>query len=111
MILVPRKESLQCVSTLSEKYWKYKGFYDFPTKWDSKEKEFNKKKRNLRYIKVEFETPTFDIITKDKAAKWQEKLSAIGGTMGLLTGFSIISGVEIGYFIVKTRFRINNVKP
>ena len=55
----------------------------------------------MRYIKVEFETPTFDIITKDKAAKWQEKLSAIGGTMGLLTGFSIISGVEIGYFIVK----------
>ena len=28
-------------------------------------------------------------------------LSAIGGTMGLLTGFSIISGVEIGYFAVK----------
>ena len=59
MILVPRKESLQCVSTLSEKYWKYKGFYDFPTKWDSKEKEFNKKKRNLRYIKEEFETLTY----------------------------------------------------
>ena len=28
-------------------------------------------------------------------------LSAIGGTMGLLTGFSIISGVEILYFAVK----------
>ena len=28
-------------------------------------------------------------------------LSAIGGTMGLLTGFSIISGVEIVYFAVK----------
>ena len=31
-------------------------------------------------------------------------LSAIGGTMGLLTGFSIISGVEIIYFIVKMVF-------
>ena len=28
-------------------------------------------------------------------------LSAIGGTMGLLTGFSIISGVEIIYFALK----------
>ena len=27
--------------------------------------------------------------------------SAIGGTMGLLTGFSIISGVEILYFAFK----------
>ena len=30
-----------------------------------------------------------------------DKLSAIGGTMGLLTGFSLISGVEILYFMVK----------
>ena len=28
-------------------------------------------------------------------------LSAIGGTMGLLTGFSIISGVEILYHVAK----------
>ena len=34
----------------------------------------------------------------DKAAKFEDMLSAIGGTMGLLTGFSIISGVEIVYF-------------
>ena len=33
-------------------------------------------------------------------------LSAIGGTMGLLTGFSIISGVEIGYFAVKIAVNI-----
>ena len=32
-------------------------------------------------------------------------LSAIGGTMGLLTGFSIISGVEIIYFALKIMFR------
>ena len=40
-------------------------------------------------------------ITEDRAAKPVEILSAIGGTMGLLTGFSLISGVEIIYFSVK----------
>ena len=48
-----------------------------------------------------FDTPTFDRITKDRAAKFVDMLSAIGGTMGLLTGFSIISGVEIVYFAVR----------
>ena len=48
-----------------------------------------------------FDTPTFDKITKDSAAKPVDMLSAIGGTMGLLTGFSIISGVEIIYFATK----------
>ena len=52
----------------------------------------------LRFVRVLFETPTFDIITKDSAAKFVDMLSAIGGTMGLLTGFSIISGMEILYF-------------
>ena len=37
----------------------------------------------------------------DTAAKFEDKLSAIGGTMGLLTGFSIISAVEIIYFASK----------
>ena len=47
------------------------------------------------------DTPTFDKITKDRAAKFVDILSAIGGTMGLLTGFSIISAVEIIYFGLK----------
>ena len=38
---------------------------------------------------------------QDRAAKFVDQLSAIGGTMGLLTGFSLISGVEILYFMVK----------
>ena len=52
-------------------------------------------------MRIYFDTPTFDLITKDRAAKFIDKLSAIGGTMGLLTGFSIISGAEIVYFAVK----------
>ena len=58
----------------------------------------------MRYLRVYFETPTFDRITKDSAAKFVDMLSAIGGTMGLLTGFSIISAVEIIYFSAKTVF-------
>ena len=50
-------------------------------------------------MRISFDTSTFERITKDRAAKFFDMLSAIGGTMGLLTGFSIISGVEIVYFI------------
>ena len=58
-----------------------------------------KKWRNtLKYVRIYSETKTFDKITKERAAKFEDMLSAIGGTMGLLTGFSIISGVEILYF-------------
>ena len=52
----------------------------------------------LRLVRIYFDTPTLNKITMDKAAKFEDMLSAIGGTMGLLTGFSIISGVEIAYF-------------
>ena len=58
-------------------------------------------KLNLKYVRIYFDATTFDLITKDRAAKFVDKLSAIGGTMGLLTGFSIISAVEIVYFFVK----------
>ena len=51
-------------------------------------------------IRIYFETPTFDRITRDQAAKFVDMLSAIGGTMGLLTGFSVISGIEIIFFAV-----------
>ena len=57
-------------------------------------------------MRIYFDTPTFDRITKDKAAKFVDMLSAVGGTMGLLTGFSIISGVEILYFAWKFIFSI-----
>ena len=58
-------------------------------------------KNNLRFVRIFFDTPTISKITKDRAAKFVDMLSAIGGTMGLLTGFSIISGVEILYFAAK----------
>ena len=58
-------------------------------------------KSELKYVKIFFDTPTMDRITKDRSAKFVDMLSVIGGTMGLLTGFSIISGVEIVYFFAR----------
>ena len=61
-------------------------------------------KTKLHWVKIYFDTPTFDRITKDEKANFETKLSAIGGTMGLLTVFSLISGVEIVYFTCKILF-------
>ena len=61
-------------------------------------------KNKLRYVRIYFDTPIFDRIVKDRAAKFVDMLSAIGGTMGLLTGFSIISAVEIIYFAARIVF-------
>ena len=36
----------------------------------------------------------------------EAQLGLIGGTMGLLTGFSILSGVEIMYFLIKLIFSL-----
>ena len=55
----------------------------------------------LKFVQISMSTSTFDVIKKDRAAKFVDQLSAIGGTMGLLTGFSLISGVEIIYFMLK----------
>ena len=63
-------------------------------------------KNTLMFVRIFFETQTFDRVTKDRAAKFEDMLSTIGGTMGLLTGFSIISGVEILYFAAKTIWNI-----
>ena len=52
-------------------------------------------------MKIYFATPTNGRIEKDEKANFETKFSTIGGTFGLLTGFSIISGVEIVYFLLK----------
>ena len=53
---------------------------------------------------IYFDVTTFDLVIYDKAAKFVDMLAAFGGTMGLLTGFSLISGVEIVYFGLKIIF-------
>ena len=58
-------------------------------------------KPSLKFIRIFIESPTFDKITMDNRVKFVDMLSSVGGTMGLLTGFSVISGVEIIYFACK----------
>ena len=62
-------------------------------------------KSTLEIVQIYFDTATFDEIEKDKMIKSEAQLSLIGGTMGLLSGFSIISGIEIIYFAVNIFLR------
>ena len=55
----------------------------------------------LELVEIYFDTATFDDIEKEKKIKTEAQLSLIGGTMGLLTGFSIISGIEIIFFLLR----------
>ena len=61
----------------------------------------SEKKSNLLMVEIYFSTPTYDEIARDVRNTVETQLAMIGGTMGLLTGFSILSGVEILYFVVK----------
>ena len=58
-------------------------------------------------VEIYFDTATFDDIERDKKIKTEAQLSLIGGTMGLLTGFSLISAVEVIYFLTKIIWGIN----
>ena len=55
----------------------------------------------MEMVHIYFDTATFDLIEKDTKNTVETQLSVIGGTMGLFTGFSILSAVEILYFTVK----------
>ena len=102
------------ISKVLGKYKRYKMNEDFPkdfkgsntlkqklSLFDFKYLEYQLDTK-LRYIRIYFtRTPYYDKIVKDTSAKFVDMLSAIGGTMGLLTGFSIISAVEICYFALK----------
>ena len=55
----------------------------------------------LQLVQIFLDTATYDEIERDVKMTVSGQLGLIGGTMGLLTGFSILSGVEIVYFAVK----------
>ena len=67
----------------------------------------------FKYVRIYFDATTFDIVTKDRAAKFVDMISAIGGTLGLFTGFSIMSVFELVYFgikIILEAIKTNNSK-
>ena len=55
----------------------------------------------VQLLKIHLATETYDEIEKDEKVTTEAALGLIGGTMGLFTGFSILSGVEIIYFFLK----------
>ena len=57
--------------------------------------------QQLQFFKIYLATDTFDKIEKDEKVTTEAALGLIGGTMGLFTGFSILSGVEILYYLCK----------
>ena len=55
----------------------------------------------VQFLKIHLATETYDEIEKDEKVTTEAALGLIGGTMGLFTGFSILSGVEIIYYLAK----------
>ena len=60
----------------------------------------------LQVVQIYFSTATFDHIVNDVSVTFGDQISAIGGTMGLFTGFWILSGIEIFYFLLKFVFNL-----
>jgi len=67
----------------------------------------------LQVVKIYFDTATFDEIKRDVKVTINAQLGLIGGTMGLLTGFSILSAFEIIYFLCRILMTLkqSNVGP
>ena len=55
----------------------------------------------LRVVQIYFDTATYDEIVKDVSVTLADRLGVIGGTMGLFSGFSFLSALEIVYFLIK----------
>ena len=49
----------------------------------------------LELVQIYFNTATYENFIKDVKVTLEAQLGLIGGTMGLLTGLSVLSGVEI----------------
>ena len=64
----------------------------------------------VKLIQIYFDTATYDNIERDVKVTLEAQLGLIGGTMGLLTGFSILSGVEILYFVLKFFLSLRTAK-
>ena len=60
----------------------------------------------VQFVKIHLATATYDEIEKDEKVTTEAALGLIGGTMGLFTGFSILSGVEIIYYLAKLFFSL-----
>ena len=67
---------------------------------------------DIYFIEIFFDSSTFDLVEQDKKMTLEAELGLIGGTLGLLTGFSIFSLFEIIYFAIRffASFRVNQAE-
>ena len=65
----------------------------------------------LEVVDIYFGAATYDEIEKDVKVTLEAALGLIGGTMGLLTGFSILSGVEIIFYAIKFLWKLRRKQP
>ena len=56
---------------------------------------------NLQVLMVGIGSATYDQIEYDLAFTLEGALGLVGGTMGLFSGFSVLSGVEIVFYLAK----------
>ena len=59
------------------------------------------KEDEIYFVEIFLATSTYDKVEQDKKMTLEAQLGVIGGTMGLLPGFSILSGVEIVYYAIR----------
>ena len=52
-------------------------------------------------VQIFFDTALFDEISQDKKATFETQISVLGGTLGLFSGFSVLSAIEIVYYLFK----------
>lgn len=52
-------------------------------------------------VKINFDVPHATRITKEKRVSFADAVSSVGGTLGLFTGFSILSIIEIVHWALK----------
>ena len=64
----------------------------------------------LQLIQIYFDANTYDKILRGIKLTPESQLGLIGGTMGLFTGFSILSAIEIIYFAMRFFFSLKTSK-
>ena len=95
------------LATLQKEYNKYKESFAKNLVFDDISNDATTSNVNkinyqpLQVVHIYFNTATYDKIKKDVKVTLEAQLGVIGGTMGLFAGFSIFSGVEIIYFVLK----------
>ena len=55
----------------------------------------------LQLVQIHFDTATFDKIEQDVRVTFTSIIMNVSGTMGGFVGFSILSGVELLFYVLK----------